>query len=50
MQNGNWCVRGSYKDIMEDPDLVDEEVEWELENGKYSLMMCLVGAQHHFDS
>lgn len=42
MQNGNWCVRGSYKDIVEDPDFVDEEAEWEFENGKYSLMMYLV--------
>ncbi|KAK2464062.1 hypothetical protein APHAL10511_003932 [Amanita phalloides] len=40
LENGNWCVKGQYKDIFEDDD-EEEEVEWSYANGKLSISICL---------
>lgn len=42
LENGNWCVKGHYKDIVENVEDEDEDVEWTFSDGIFSLIMCLV--------
>jgi hypothetical protein len=44
MENGNWCVKGEYKDIVEDIE-DEDEVEWSYTNEVPNLIMCLVSSQ-----
>jgi hypothetical protein len=41
LENGNWCVKGQYNDIVEDAE-DDEDVEWSFSDGIFSINMCLV--------
>ena len=45
LENGNWCVKGQYRDILEDTE-EEEEVEWSYSGGVFSLTMCLVSTQY----
>ena len=48
MENGNWCIKGDFKDIMEDVE--DEEVEWSYAQGAPNLIMCLVSTLNNLIS
>ena len=41
LDNGNWCVQGQYRDILEEKE-EEEEVEWSYTNGKPNISICLV--------
>ena len=39
MEEGNWCIKGKYEDVVVDED---EEVEWTMLNGEHTLIMRIV--------